>query len=389
MAVGGRGVVYPHLEIWHYGDFSITFRNGGNGFDGWKFSPQNVVFGGSAIGAPASSSLSSQYVFNRTPPRYVDPYRKYSLPHQIAAFQAGDSIEVVLSYALPKNRLRMPNNKASLESGVFLFDEDWHQVYAQRQRNTMEWPAFRSTAHAKADSLRHNHLISHHAFAVKPASRHVVVEVKDRLTGHVGTFREQRVFVLADTGLAMSDLLLASWIEAKNPMPTGRRDFEIVPNPIRTYHASEPVFIYLEVYHLAQDGFGQTRYDISYRLGPADKKEVDPALFVATDISGVPGRVVVEQVLGEGSEARADYQVRYVFPEDQRSGKTSELFERAGRGVATEVTVEYGGDQPRDFTYLQIDVQQVPPGVYKLRVEVRDRHSQQRVERTVLFRIVG
>ena len=70
-------------------------------------------------------------------PRYVDPYRrkKYSLPHQVVAFQDGDSIRVEISSAVPKARLKVsePEGSVHLGDGIFLFDEHWEEVYRKRQ----------------------------------------------------------------------------------------------------------------------------------------------------------------------------------------------------------------------------------------------------------------
>ena len=48
-------------------------------------------------------------------PRYVDPYRrkKYSMPHQVVAFQDGDSIRVEISSAVPKARLKVSEPEGS------------------------------------------------------------------------------------------------------------------------------------------------------------------------------------------------------------------------------------------------------------------------------------
>ena len=58
-------------------------------------------------------------------------------------------------------------------------------------------------------------------------------------------------------------------------------------------------------------------------------------------------------------------------------------------GSATAVTARYEGIQEDDFTYLQIDVGELPPGTHKLTVEVTDIHAGLSVQRAVLFRVVG
>ena len=59
-----------------------------------------------------------------------------------------------------------------------------------------------------------------------------------------------------------------------------------------------------------------------------------------------------------------------------------------GQMVVPAVTARYEGDREDDFTYLQIDVAQVPVGVHKLTVTVRDVKTGQADERDVLFRAV-
>ena len=57
--------------------------------------------------------------------------------------------------------------------------------------------------------------------------------------------------------------------------------------------------------------------------------------------------------------------------------------EREGSNLPKETQ-----DNWNDFTYLQIDVAQVPVGVHKLTVTVRDVRTAQAAERNVLFRVI-
>ena len=95
-ATSGR-MVQAHQETWFYEGFTLTFRNW-DGLNGWRFDTTYSL-----------DEPSGLDVFNRTPPRYVDPYlnQKYSVPHQVIAFQNGDSIRLEFSYVLPKNRFNI------------------------------------------------------------------------------------------------------------------------------------------------------------------------------------------------------------------------------------------------------------------------------------------
>ncbi|MDE2830472.1 MAG: hypothetical protein OXN20_10175, partial [Gemmatimonadota bacterium] len=52
------------------------------------------------------------------------------------------------------------------------------------------------------------------------------------------------------------------------------------------------------------------------------------------------------------------------------------------------VTANYEGNREDDFTYLQIDVNQVPTGIYQLTVLARDKRTDQTDRKYVYFRIV-
>lgn len=62
--------------------------------------------------------------------------------------------------------------------------------------------------------------------------------------------------------------------------------------------------------------------------------------------------------------------------------------DRSERGTETAVTAQYGGDRRDNFAYLQIDVGQMPGGVYRLTVTVRDVGTGRSAEREALFRVV-
>ena len=51
------------------------------------------------------------------------------------------------------------------------------------------------------------------------------------------------------------------------------------------------------------------------------------------------------------------------------------------------VTAQYDGDRSDDFTYLEIGIEQMPVGVHKLTVAVRDVQTGQTDEREAVFRV--
>ena len=297
-------------------------------------------------------------------------------------------------------------------------------MYRKRSVLNLRWPVLNKNGYAFADSLRENHLVFHRVFRLAPGTYQLVVEMRDRTRGSIGTFREHRKFAALDSILSISDLLLATQIETRTPFPEGRNDLEVVANPLRTYHRSEPAFIYLEVYNLKRDRYGQADYEISYRIGRPDRKEIDPYLFMAERLPqggiqlevtrdnvsrvrkmGQQARLVMDQdrtpndVFSTTPDARPErfervresevtYRVRYVFPEEDELASRIKKTGRSKEGVETTITARYEGDREDDFTYLQIDLSHVPVGVHRLSVTVKDMHTGHVVAREALLRVI-
>ena len=390
-------------ETWFYEGFRVDFQIS-DGFHG--FSPTRLP----------------------DRPRYVDPYgrKKYSVPQQVASFKDGDSLRVELAYALPKYNVTVSDSDRSiaLENGVFLFNEHWDEVYRKTSDLKLRWPEITPSGYPVVDRLRNSHLVFQLAFGLSPGAYHLVGEVRDRKQGSIGTFREQRRFETGDSSLWMSDLLLAARIETRTPFPEGRSDLDIVANPLRTYHRSEPAFIYLEVYNLERDEFGRTEYEIAYRIGRPEQKKIDPHLFMAqrlpeggkqlevtrvfrTRESGrrrplraaeeedqphqglaVTPQEVVPDFFDAQRKDELTYRARFVFPEEDELASRIKKMGRSKDGVETTITARYEGDREDDFTYLQIDLSHVPAGVHRLSVRVRDVHNDQVVSRHALFRVI-
>ena len=195
---------------------------------------------------------------------------------------------------------------------------------------------------------------------------------------------------------------------------------------LRTYHRSEPAFIYLEVYNLEPDEFGRTEYEISYTIGHTEQRKIDPYQFVAqrlpqggrhlevsrvsrTRESGMrrPPRVseeeeeeqrrqglpvVQQEVVPDYFDAKRKeeltYRARFVFPEEDKLASRIKRMGRSKEGVETTITARYEGDREDDFTYLQIDLSHVPAGVHRLSVRIRDVHNDEVVSRDTLFRVI-
>ena len=365
--------------------------------------------------APRTLEEASHHTFRKTAQRFVDPYlqRKYTLPYQIATFEEQNRMRVELSYMIPKDRLteNPETGKVNFWDGVFFFDEQWNDMYNHRKSRTLTLPSQKPAQNAAARH-RNDHLLISRTVSVRQGSYHFSVELLDQTSGLIGVARDEKPFVYDQETFHLSDLLVGSDIQARNALIESRDDLLITPNPVRTFSPSEPVFIYLELYDLQRDDFGSTQYEISYTIGKPEVDTLSPTLFTSQSLIETMGKTEIDlrsrqtaEAQGlqtgrpedgeEGSSAFADSdiwgetkvytssgQVHHIAAEDLK-------IKRAKDGDLTRtVTANYEGNREDDFTYLQIDVNQVPEGIYQLTVLAQDKQTEQTDRKYVYFRVV-
>lgn len=341
--------------------------------------------------------------FKANEPRYLDPYRKqrYTLPYLATAFREQDSIRFEVAYAIPKQYVKpLDDGSRGVMNGVFLFDENWQEQY--RDAKGLVWPGGKTDDDGSVDHLRDQYMTMQHTLQVAPGDYLLTAEVVDPRSFAIGSFRKYQTIDQIHDRFAMSDLLLASDIKPKVAFPEARLDLDIVPNPLRSFRKYEPVFIYFEFYNLNQNMYDRTQYQISYRISLPKEKEIDPTLFDASNVTeGVVKIRELEQQfqvdgIGDGfgqftqPETAPIYEVTYEVP---KHNLVKEWIKKQTRGLfrkrhETMISAQYEGQQKNDFTYLQIDVAQIPAGIHKLTVTVRDISGDKEAEKSLLFRIV-
>ncbi len=372
---------------------------------------------GSMIPPTSILTEAPHHIFRKTAQRFVDPYlnRKYTLPHQIAAFEERDSMRVELSYMIPKDRLteNPETDKVRFWDGVFLFDEQWNDVYNYRKFVSFALPPQKPASNAAARH-RNDHLLISRTLSVPQGSYHVSVELLDQTSGAIGIARNEEQFLYDQEPFHLSDLLVGSDIQAKKALPESRDDLLITPNPVRTFSPSEPVFIYLELYDLQRDDFGSTQYEISYTIGKPEVDTLSPTLFASQDLIETMEKTEIalhseqtDQIAAEDlqtGQSQDDDVLDSVFPDSDIWGETrvytsgGQVHHIAAEGLKIKrskdgdltrtVTANYEGNREDDFTYLQIDVNQVPEGIYQLTVLAQDKQTEQTDRKYVYFRVV-
>ena len=434
----GFGAFYEMRETWFYETFKIEYcGNGGdrwgfcggyvvggvsfippsnNLFDYWDEAPENA-FRRRTFSSPSTLDEASHHTFRKTAQRFVDPYlkRKYTLPYQVSAFEERDSVRVELSYMIPKDRLKANSETGEVNfwDGVFLFDEQWQDIYNYRKSVSFALQPTLPTENTAAKH-RNDHLLVSRMLSVPQGSYHFSVELLDQTSGAIGIARNKEQYVYGDGTFHLSDLLVGSNIQTRHPFLEDRDDLIITPNPVRTFSQSESVFIYLELYDLKRDDFGSTQYELSYTIGKPEVDTLSPTLFASQklidtmgkteiDLRSRQGYYIASEDLQTGRSQDSD-RVGSIFADSDIWGETKvytsggqvhhiaaeglKIKRSKGGDLTRTVTANYEGNREDDFTYLQIDVNQVPEGIYQLTVLAKDKQTEQTDRKYVYFRIV-
>ena len=258
-------------DVWIYDDFEFVFDDQflSNRYDfAWGDSPEN--------------DYRSVYelLIEKTPEshRYLPDNKILEIATDLTEFKGkGDSSALEISYAVHADSLYLSRNEDQWESrlnkGMFVFDSQWNEIHSRR--NEVVFPE-----NDIIDIGASRYFIASDAVSLEPGIYHLAFELFDTESGRRGSVRKEvELRTHAPDSLALSDILLARSIEADSTAYTFlREDLDIVPNPLKRFTSGEPVYIYYEIYNLAQDASGMSRFRIEYTLGDGD--DDGPGLFV-------------------------------------------------------------------------------------------------------------
>ena len=327
----------------YYGDPELDFHFLAEGVGDWRLSPMPPL---SAL--PQLEQWGGQYALlqkgydQHTRDQLVEKIRRAAedglttdahswdgdvtplpLPHMLSAFRGKEGqTRLYIHYALPLGRIANAEAQGlTVELGYALHDTTWRAV--RERAVTRELPATQDQAAAGIGAFQ---------MTVPPDSYHVALHGQAAETQQMGGYKfDYRVPDFSGTDLAMSDLLMAYGIEVSS---SPDRLLNISPNPFQRFSISQAVHLYFEIYNLTYGSSDQTRYTLKYTL--IQEKE---------DRSWL----------------------RRLFGADER--------------VMLSLEVTQDGNQAAPMEQAELDVSQVEPGRYTLRVQVTDEQSGRTVER--------
>ncbi|OGG46451.1 MAG: hypothetical protein A3F84_18285 [Candidatus Handelsmanbacteria bacterium RIFCSPLOWO2_12_FULL_64_10] len=175
---------------------------------------------------------------------------------------------------------------------------------------------------------------------VPPGKYRLEVSAKDRLSGRMGTYRQDVGIPPYGKGaLRLSGLVLAWQVgEGREGDKFTRHGLRVVPLPTRTFRKGQNIFVYYEVYNLKPDSTGVTRHSVEYTL----------------------------RAEGGGILSKA-------FPGF------------VGKRPEVAVSQTQAGTQEAEYRYIELDLQGLSPGKGALTVTVRDLNSGQAASRELAF----
>jgi GWxTD domain-containing protein len=262
----------------------------------------------------------------------------FEMPHQLARFRASqpDLTRVEIYAAPPLDSLEAAPG-TSLHAGIFLFDPTYRPLWSHRDTVAVGDVPVGLTYTLNLGTAEYRYGVEARTFGpeseARPAARaREALEIPGFLPGQ----------------LSLSDVLLADAMRPLEPSPERREELRIWPSRTLRFGPGAPVHLLFEIYGLSTDDEGLASYRVELAVEDAEQHNV------------------VERV------------VRGL----------AELFSRGGAReprVSWERVVAVTGDRALD--YFSVELPELDPGEYLVRLQVTDLATGTTVERERRFRI--
>lgn len=261
----------------------------------------------------------------------------------------GARAELALYLGLPASDVaRLPTREDGdlvvLERGVAIYDSLWHEVH-----RVADELVFRAPSHQQIrDGAFIPGVVS---VSLAPGPYFMALQVRDVVSGRSQVYRQALVledYARNDT-LKMSDIALAFVVA-----PTAdqgafvRNGLNVVPMSSKSFRRGQSAYVYFEIYNLARDEFGQSRYRVDYVVRSYRER-------------GVPAKVL------------------------HGLGRALRLVERDQQ---VEITYEQVGAAADEVAYAELDLREAETGEQRVQVRVTDVVTEQFVQKEIRFKIV-
>ncbi len=206
-------------------------------------------------------------VKSQTPEHYdvppgMEPLEFY---YDLGSFRGEDGkTRVEVYYGIPPEEVHFEEvgiqTQVRVGRTMVLSDSDGETVH--RTKDELQFARLEKATHKKGDFIP-----DIASLEVLPGKYNLAVQLADRYSGKWGIYIQELEVPGFDSSFAMSDLELAWGIfDTPQTEKFEKEGVWVIPMPTRSYTNDRGVYVYYEVYNLAKDTFGQTRYRVEYTI---------------------------------------------------------------------------------------------------------------------------
>ena len=349
-----------NFHIFDYGTYKFVFSSPGSSIgtngtgaavltiptlnDFILYSPCAAMFGQRNTGASALDYvIFARSHIKKMPTDFQLGGNVVQFPHLTTQLRdATNQPQVLVTYGFPvlmeeaRNKSPGSTTRLGLNTGAFLVNDEGPAAQQTRQVDnvyTEEILLFEGAALWPGT----------HLLEAEPGAYRLSVEFTRASDNAIGAAHEELVVAAPDARFAMSDILLAYFIEEgeggpQQTVPSGtfiRDTYEIQPAPWGLYENGQPVYLYVELYNLPLSPDGSANYTVEAAI--IDRKQADK--------------------------------------------RTKGLFRRARRnGQGVSVRFASQANAPTAREYFIMETESIDPGNYVLIVQVTDKATGEKVE---------
>lgn len=333
----GENGVEMKTEVWDYGRFTVGFTDMALS-DNFLFSVPAAEKDKMRSQYPNDTQYLMEYLRKAAPTLYEPKFEgpTFETPFNIVQFRNpdnGNMTDVYINYTIEaSDSLLNKNNSVSHETGVFLMNKNYEELYRKRRRydDLIE--------NKTLDAARRKNLISNTIdFTTRPDSGYISFEImRDKDKGVSANRSDFSVRYFGDYSLAISDLLFAGRVsgEKVTPQDLHRKDFYITPNTLNEFSAGDTLYLYYELYNLKTDEGNLTNFE--------------------------------QQISVQKTDADTSFSIGRAF------NSFLNLFGLSSRPDRVTLSSDYKTLDKNPAMYVQLDLTNYEPGKYIISVKVKD-----------------
>ncbi len=266
---------------------------------------------------------------------HLDPMEFY---YEALTFRGRNGeADLQLNLGLPLDNVLVEGDRdttATLDRRIALIENRTEQVRTTRDRLEVRISA--------AGTGRGLLAVDRVDLTAPPGAYRLALQMSRLNTNRLQAYHQEVEVPNYDSGrLLLSDLQVAYRVVEARPdadPKSVRGKWQIAAAPSRAFRAGDPVYVYFEIYNLARDSFGNTRYEVGYEV--------------------------------------------------RRGRKKLKTLARKGSGEMVTVSYQQVGTSPDESDYVELDLRKGKPGRYRVKMTVKDLVSGQQTVREGRFQIL-